>query len=63
MKVQYIDKFEYQYTPLYSNIEKSIEFLNRFGDNGWELIDLIKPESTGEQYKAILKRKITEVEV
>lgn len=60
MKLEYTDKFEYKYEPLRSSIESSINALNLLGEQGWELIELIKPKSgiVGELYKAILKRKI-----
>ena len=60
MKLQAIDKFEYRYEPLYSSIESSINILNILGKDGWELFSLKTPKSTGEQYKALLKRRITE---
>ena len=60
MKVQTIDKFEYKYEILYSSLESSINKLNLLGKDGWELFNLKTPKSTGEPYKALLKRRITE---
>ena len=62
MKYQAIDKFEYKYVALYSSIEPSVIALNSLGKEGWELIEIKSPKSVGEQYKALLKRKITEYE-
>lgn len=58
MTLEYYDKFEYKYEPLFSSLESSIAALNLRGNDGWELFELIKPNGYGEQYKAILKRKI-----
>ena len=58
MTLEYYDKFEYKYEPLFLSLESSIAALNLRGNYGWELVELIKPNGYGEQYKAILKRKI-----
>ncbi len=58
-----IDKFEYKFENFWSSIDKTIQRLNILGQEGWEIIELIKPKTIGEQYKGFLKRKITEVEV
>ena len=63
MTYQGINKYEYKYVILYSSIENSITILNNLGNEGWELIDLFKPSSVGEQYKALLKRQILEINV
>lgn len=63
MKYQGIDKFEYQYINLYTTIGASITHLNLLGKEGWELFELIYPKSSGDCYKALLIRKITEVEI
>ena len=63
MKITCVDKFEYKYTPLASSWQRSIEILNEFGKDGWEVIELIKGSGAGSQNKAILKRKITEATV
>jgi len=63
MKVKGIDKFEYKYTELFNSIKGTENTLNIFGQSGWEVIELIRPKSNIEPYKAWLKRKVTEVEV
>ena len=63
MKVKGIDRFEYKYTELRNSIKHTENTLNILGQQGWEIIELIKPKSNIEPYKAWLKRKITEVEV
>lgn len=63
MKVKGIDKFEYKYLELFNSIKSTENTLNVFGQNGWEVIELIMPKSNVEPYKAWLKRKIIEVEV
>ena len=64
MKYQGIDKFEYKYVKLGISPQKSVELLNVEGAKGWELIKLIDVSPiAGDVYRAILKRKITEVEV
>ncbi len=62
MKFQAIDKFEYDYVVLNSNIIKTIEILNKYGKEGWELFKLFEPKTAVYPYQAILKRKITEYE-
>lgn len=63
MVYEYYDKFEYKISKLYSSLEKSIEVLNTLGTEGWELHKLIFPTSVGEQYSAILIRKIMSIKV
>ena len=58
MEYQSFERYEYKYAPLYSSIDTSVNMLNQLGEEGWELIELEKPKSVGEQYKAILKRKL-----
>lgn len=65
MKYQAIDKFEYKYIKLRTSLPGSVDILNEEGKNGWELIELIKPSAPmgGDVYKALLKRRIMEVEI
>lgn len=63
MKVKGVDKFEYKYEELYSSIKSTENILNILGREGWEVIELIKPKSNIEPYKAWLKRRIKEIEV
>lgn len=65
MKYVAIDKFEYKYVKLRTSLPGSIDYLNEEGKNGWEVIELFKPNApiAGDVYKALLKRRITEVEV
>jgi len=63
MKVKGIDKFEYKYAELFNSIKSTENALNILGRNGWEVFDFQKPKSTGDIYKAWLKRKVIEVEV
>ena len=63
MKVKGVDKFEYKYTELFNSIKSTENALNILGQNGWEVFDFQKPKSTGDTYKAWLKRKVIEVEV
>lgn len=57
------DKFEYLFQNLSSSINSTITLLNKLGANGWEVFDFQKPKSTGDTYKAWLKRKVIEVKV
>lgn len=63
MKYQAYDKYEYNYVELYNSIQTTLRSLNLLGQEGWELIELIKPKSSGDIHKAWMKRKITEVEI
>lgn len=63
MKLQGIDKFEYKYVDLYTTFGASVTNLNILGKEGWELFELYHPKSNGDCYKALLIRRITEVEV
>ena len=63
MKVKGVDKFEYKYEELYSSIKNTENMLNILGREGWEVIELIKPKSNTEPYKAWFKRRIIEIEV
>jgi len=58
MNTQEFIKYEYKYVKLRSNIDITIELLNDFGNDGWEVIELEKPKSTGDVYKAFMKRKL-----
>lgn len=57
--IQGIDKFEYKYVNLSLSINSSIKNLNSLGQEGWEVIELVKPKSSGDIYNAWLKRRIT----
>ena len=48
---------------LFNSIKSTENTLNILGQNGWEVFDFQKPKSTGDTYKAWLKRKVIEVEV
>lgn len=63
MIIQGIDKFEYCYIVLKSSIQYTLKDLNKLGQEGWEIVQLEKPKSTGDTYKALFKRKISEVEI
>ena len=65
MKFQGIDKFEYKYVQLGTNLPSSMKTMNGLGQEGWELIELFSPYKplSGDIYKGLFKRKITEVTV
>ena len=63
MIYQGIDKFEYKYVKLSISPQKSIDILNSEGAEGWELIKLFDPLMGGDIFKALMKRKITEIKV
>ena len=63
MKYQAIDRFEYSYQILSRSIVESVEKLNKLGEDGWEVIQFRNPASQSGTHSALLKRKITEIEV
>ncbi len=63
MKYQAIDRFEYSYQLLSRSILESVKKLNKLGNDGWELIKFMNPTSQSGTCSALLKRKITEIEV
>jgi len=63
MKYQAIDRFEYSYQILSRSIVESVEKLNKLGEDGWEVIQFRNPTSQSGIHSALLKRKITEIEV
>ena len=57
MELQYFDKFEYTYKQYAGySISKIVEELNKMGQEGWELINIVKDEIGRSRY--ILKRRI-----
>ena len=45
MELQYFDKFEYTYKQYAGySIGKIVEELNKMGQEGWELINIVKDE-------------------
>ena len=57
MELQYFDKFEYTYKQYAGySIGKIVEELNKTGQEGWELINIIKDEIGRSRY--IFKRRI-----
>ena len=45
MELQYFDKFEYTYKQYAGySIGKIVEELNKMGQEGWELINIVKGE-------------------
>ena len=57
MELQYFDKFEYTYKQYAGySIGKIVEELNKMGQEGWELINIVKDEIGRSRY--ILKRRI-----
>ena len=57
MELQYFDKFEYTYKQYTGySIGKIVEELNKMGQEGWELINIIKDEIGRSRY--IMKRRI-----
>ena len=57
MELQYFDKFEYTYKQYAGySIGKILEELNKMGQEGWELINIIKDEIGRSRY--IFKRRI-----
>ena len=63
MILEAFDKFEYNYIKLSTSINKSINELNYYGNEGWELIHLESPKMTGDIYRGLMKRKITRTQV
>lgn len=55
-----MDKFEYKIVEDYYHDFEPESFLNEFGEDGWELVQVIKdPESfSGLKYQYYFKRKI-----
>ena len=49
-------KFEYATVPLLSHATKQI--LDTWGSDGWELVQVIPAQGTGEQLVAYMKREI-----
>jgi len=58
-----VDKFEYLFQDLSTSIYSTITLLNKLGADGWEVFEFQKPKSTGDTYKALLKRKVIETKV
>lgn len=57
MELQYFNKFEYTYKQYAGySIGKIVEELNKMGQEGWELINIVKDEIGRSRY--IFKRRI-----
>ena len=57
MELQYFEKFEYTYKQYAGySIVKIVEELNKMGEEGWELMNIMKDEIGRPRY--IFKRKI-----
>lgn len=62
MKVEAHDKFEYTYETFSGfSMSKVLEKLNILGEEGWELIAIIKDDLSRNRY--IFKRKVTSINV
>jgi len=65
MILEAYDKFEYRYVKLSTSIKYSIDDLNIYGNEGWEIVKLFDPkyDLVGDTFSALLKRKLTRTEL
>jgi len=65
MILEAYDKFEYKYVKLSTSIKSSVDDLNSYGNEGWEIVKFFEPRNAlvGDTFAALLKRKITRTEV
>ena len=65
MILEAYDKFEYKYVKLATSIKSSVDDLNIYGNEGWEIVKFFDPQSAfiGDTFSALLKRKLTRTEI
>ena len=65
MILEAYDKFEYKYVKLSTSIKSSVDDLNFYGNEGWEIVKFFDPQNAlvGDTFSALLKRKLTRTEI